>query len=45
MHLVLLGDSVFDNAPYTDGGPAVIDHLGTLLGPSRRASWPQTETG
>ncbi|MBT8395657.1 MAG: SGNH/GDSL hydrolase family protein [Gemmatimonadetes bacterium] len=27
MHIVLLGDSIFDNAPYTDGGPAVIDHL------------------
>ena len=26
-HLVLLGDSVFDNAAYTDGGPAVIEHL------------------
>jgi hypothetical protein len=27
MHIVLLGDSIFDNAPYTAGGPAVIDHL------------------
>ena len=26
-HLVLLGDSVFDNAAYTVGGPAVIDHV------------------
>lgn len=23
----LVGDSIFDNAPYTAGGPAVIDHL------------------
>ena len=29
--IALLGDSIFDNAPYTGGGPAVIDHLrGTL---------------
>jgi lysophospholipase L1-like esterase len=26
-HTVLLGDSIFDNAPYVAGGPAVIDHL------------------
>ena len=26
-HLILLGDSIFDNAAYTDGGPAVINHL------------------
>jgi hypothetical protein len=24
MHIVLLGDSIFDNAPYTAGGPAFI---------------------
>lgn len=29
--IALLGDSIFDNAPYTDGGPAVIDHLRQLL--------------
>ena len=29
--IALLGDSIFDNAPYTGGGPSVIDHLrGTL---------------
>ena len=27
MHIVLLGDSIFDNASYVSGGPAVIDHL------------------
>jgi GDSL-like Lipase/Acylhydrolase family len=27
----LLGDSIFDNAPYTAGGPAVIDHLRRAL--------------
>lgn len=27
MHIVLLGDSIFDNASYVNGGPAVIDHL------------------
>lgn len=26
-HLVLLGDSILDNAAYTGGGPAVIDHV------------------
>lgn len=38
MHIVLLGDSVFDNAAYTSGGPAVIDHLSGLLGPDERAT-------
>jgi hypothetical protein len=27
MHVVLLGDSIFDNARYTAGGPSVIDHM------------------
>jgi hypothetical protein len=26
-HVVLLGDSIFDNARYVPGGPAVIEHL------------------
>jgi hypothetical protein len=30
-HVVLLGDSVFDNSSYTAGGPAVADHLRRLL--------------
>ncbi|HEY1068346.1 MAG TPA: SGNH/GDSL hydrolase family protein [Pirellulales bacterium] len=30
-HVVLLGDSIFDNASYVAGGPAVIDHLKRLL--------------
>ena len=30
-HIALLGDSIFDNAPYTEGGPAVIDHLRAIL--------------
>ena len=38
MHIVLLGDSVFDNAAYTSGGKAVIDHLSGLLGPDERAT-------
>ena len=29
--IALLGDSIFDNAPYTAGGPAVIDHLRRIL--------------
>jgi hypothetical protein len=30
-HVVLLGDSIFDNGVYTRGEPAVIDHLRALL--------------
>mgnify|MGYP001374634893 CR=1 FL=1 len=30
-HIALLGDSIFDNQAYVPGGPAVIDHLRTLL--------------
>jgi len=30
-HVVLLGDSIFDNASYVAGGPAVIDHLRKAL--------------
>ena len=26
-HLTLLGDSIFDNASYTNGGPSVVDHM------------------
>jgi lysophospholipase L1-like esterase len=38
MHLVLLGDSTLDNRPYTDGGPAVIDHVISQLGEGSTAS-------
>ena len=38
MHLVLLGDSTLDNRPYTDGGPAVIDHVVEQLGEGSTAS-------
>jgi lysophospholipase L1-like esterase len=37
-HVVLLGDSIFDNAAYTAGGPAVIDHLRAAL----PAGWKAT---
>ena len=30
-HVVLLGDSIFDNASYVPGGPSVIEHLQTAL--------------
>jgi hypothetical protein len=30
-HIVLLGDSIFDNAAYVSGGPSVIDHLRRIL--------------
>jgi len=29
--VALVGDSIFDNAPYTAGGPAVINHLRRVL--------------
>jgi hypothetical protein len=32
-HIVLLGDSIFDNAAYTGGAPDVITHLSRLLPP------------
>ena len=34
-HIVLLGDSIFDNASYTRGGPDIISQLRQLL----RAEW------
>src|SRR5437867_2483104 len=30
-HVVLLGDSIFDNASYVPGGPPVIEHLRKTL--------------
>ncbi len=32
-HLILLGDSIFDNAGYVAGGPAVADQVAKLLPP------------
>ena len=37
-HLILLGDSVFDNGAYTGGGPDVVTQLRPLLPPGWRAS-------
>jgi len=37
-HILLLGDSIFDNAAYTEGGPAVIDQLGEALRPDWRVT-------
>ena len=37
-HIVLMGDSIFDNRPYTGGGPAVVDQVGQLLGSEGRAT-------
>lgn len=37
-HAVLLGDSIFANAAYTNGAPDVVTHLGTLLPAGWRAS-------
>jgi hypothetical protein len=36
-HVAILGDSIFDNAAYTAGGPAVIDHLRAVLPADWRA--------
>jgi len=38
MHIVLLGDSIFDNAAYTEGGPDVISQVRQLLPVGWRAS-------
>jgi len=37
-HLVLLGDSIFDNARYVPGGPSVIEHLRRALPDGWRAT-------
>ena len=37
-HVVLLGDSIFDNAMYTAGGPAVIHQVSALVPSGWRAS-------
>jgi len=38
MHIILLGDSIFDNAAYTNGGPDVIAQVRQLLPMNWRAS-------
>lgn len=38
VHVVLLGDSILDNAAYTRGKPDVASHLRDLLGPDRRVT-------
>jgi hypothetical protein len=35
-HVVLLGDSIFDNGRYVPGGPSVIEHLRRCLPPAWR---------
>jgi hypothetical protein len=37
-HVVLLGDSIFDNAAYTSGAPDVVTHLRSLLTPGWQAT-------
>jgi hypothetical protein len=37
-HIVLLGDSIFDNGAYTRGAPDVVTHLRQLLRPGWQAS-------
>ena len=38
MHVVLLGDSIFDNAAYTRGEPDVVSHLRSILPAGSRAT-------
>lgn len=38
MHVILLGDSIFDNASYTRGEPDVVTHLRELLPRSQTAT-------
>lgn len=37
-HVVLLGDSIFDNGLYVPGGPSVTEHVGRLLPSGDRVS-------
>ena len=37
-HIILMGDSILDNAPYTGGGPAVIDQVTDLIRDFGRAT-------
>jgi hypothetical protein len=37
-HVVLLGDSIFDNAVYVPDGPSVLDHLRSVLSAGWRAT-------
>jgi len=37
-HIVLLGDSIFDNAPYVAAGSDVVSQLRARLGPGHAAS-------
>jgi hypothetical protein len=37
-HIVLIGDSIFDNAAYTGGAPDVVTHLRGLLPPTWKAT-------
>lgn len=37
-HIVLVGDSIFDNAPYVPAGTEVQVHLHACLGPGHRVS-------
>jgi hypothetical protein len=37
-HIVLLGDSIFDNGRYVPGGPSVIEHLRRCLPSGSRAA-------
>lgn len=38
LHVVLLGDSIFDNASYVPGGPAVVEQVRHALPPGSKAT-------
>ncbi len=42
-HVVLLGDSIFDNAAYVAGGPDVVRQLREALGPDQAATLAATD--
>ncbi len=37
-HVALLGDSILDNGPYTEGGPDVVTHVRGMLPAGWRAT-------
>ncbi len=38
VHVALIGDSIFDNGAYTDGGPDTVTHLRRMMGPTGQAT-------
>ncbi len=38
VHIALIGDSIFDNGVYTDGGPDTVSHLRRMMGDTGHAT-------